>query len=515
MCPNNVYTVCINVVRAHRTALISMPKYDHTVDFYIQDFPRTLFPMETNRVLIEKFPEQVGDFIYVKITHKKESELSFLQQTRAYASKPGHHLRRTAKLDPVAEFFIYDLAYRSRASFKKSSKKSRENYGYRFEKGKPISAASSYRGFKTAVHGSLKKYKYCAKFDISSYFNSIYHHDLVMWFNDVAGSDEDAQFFDKFLKQTNSGRSIDCLPHGLYPTKMLGSHFLSFVDNANRLASPQMLRFMDDFYLFSDDLETLISDFIQIQRMLGEKGLSINPAKTKLGDIEHLDVEKEVDEIKLRLLHRRRHAILASGGDEEWEDEDERLDEEEMEYLLALLKKSQIEEEDAELILALMRDYGSDVLEYLPEFLERFPNLSKNVFYFCQHVDDKEAVGNAVLKFVGDTERLTEYQIFWLAKLLESQLLSTNAAGDLLARLYEHPNATDITRAKILEIPEKRFGMSDLREEQLRTGASMWPSWAAAVGARIEKKANRNHLLGYFSNGSQMNKLIADCVRKL
>lgn len=494
-----------------------MPKYDHTVDFYIQDFPRTLFPMETNRVLLEKFPEQVGDYIYRRITHKKdrESELSFLQQTRTYASKPGHHLRRTAKLDPVAEFFIYDLAYRNRSSFRRSAKRSRENFGYRFEKGKPISAASSYRGFKTAVHAALKKYKFCAKFDISSYFNSIYHHDLVPWFNDIAGSEEDAQFFDKFLKQTNSGRSIDCLPHGLYPTKMLGSHFLCFVDNANRLDSPQMLRFMDDFYLFSDDLESLIADFIQVQRMLGEKGLSINPSKTKLGDIEHLDVEKEVDEIKLRLLHRRRHAILASGGDEEWEDEKDRLDEEETEYLLALLKESQIEEEDAELILSLMRDYGSDVLEYLPEFLERFPNLSKNIYYFCQHVDDKSAIGDAVLEFVQDTERLTEYQIFWLAKLLESQLLDTKPASELLALLFEHPNATVITRAKILEIPEKRFGMSDLREEQLRTGASNWPSWAAAVGSRIEKKANRNHLLHYFSNGSPMNDLIAACVKKL
>jgi hypothetical protein len=501
---------------------MTMAKYDHTVDFYVQDFPRTLFPMGTNRVLVEKFPQLVGDFIYGRITHKKEkdSELSFLPQTRAYASKPGHHLRRTAKLDPVAEFFIYDLVYRNRSSFKKSAKKSRESFGYRFEKGKPISAASSYRGFKTAVHEALKQYKFCAKFDISSYFNTIYHHDLVQWFNDVAGSEEDAQFLDKFLKQTNSGRSIDCLPHGLYPTKMLGSHFLSFVDNANRLESPQLLRFMDDFYIFSDDLESVVADFIQVQRMLGEKGLSVNPAKTTLGDIEHLDIEREVDDIKLRLLHRRRHAILASGGDEdllneESEDEEERLDEEETEYLLALLKDSQMEEEDAELILALMRDYGSDVLEYLTEFLERFPNLSKNIFYFCQHVEDKEALGAAVLEFVKSNERLTEYQIFWLAKLLETQLLETKSASELLARLYEHPNGTEITRAKILEIPEKRFGMSDLREEQLRTGASNWPSWGAAVGSRIEKKANRNHLLTYFSNASPTNELIATCVRKL
>jgi len=66
-----------------------------------------------------------------------------------------------------------------------------------------------------------------------------------------------------------------------------------------------------------------------------------------------------------------------------------------------------------------------------------------------------------------------------------------------------------------LEIPEKRFGMKELREEQLKTGASNWLSWASAVGSRKEKKANKNHLLSYFANGSPMNKLIADCIKSL
>ena len=105
--------------------------------------------------------------------------------------------------------------------------------------------------------------------------------------------------------------------------------------------------------------------------------------------------------------------------------------------------------------------------------------------------------------------------MFWLAKTLETYLLDVSGAGDILSGLYEHSNATDITKAKILEIPERRYGLGDLREEHLRTGASGWLSWSSAVGARIEKKKNRNHLLSYFANGSPVNELISRCVQKI
>jgi hypothetical protein len=86
-----------------------MAAFDKTISFYAIDFPRTLFPLDTNLVLVETSAAELGDFIYGGITHKKEKEstYSFLPQVRVYAAKPHHHLRRTAKLDPVAEFFRF------------------------------------------------------------------------------------------------------------------------------------------------------------------------------------------------------------------------------------------------------------------------------------------------------------------------------------------------------------------------------------------------------------------------
>jgi hypothetical protein len=492
-----------------------MPTYDRTVEFYRFDFPRTLFPMETNRFLVEGFAADLGGFVYQKITNSKDSAYTFLPQTRAYAAKPQFHLRRTAKLDPVAEFFIYDLVYRNRAAFRASGSKRRLDFGYRFTAGRPLSPMQSFRDFRGAVKSALSAFEYCAKFDVSSYFNSIYHHDLVAWFSNIAKSESDALFFDKYLKQTNAGRSIDCLPHGLYPSKMLGAHFLSFIEHGSRLASDLTLRFMDDIYVFSDSRADVIGDFVTLQRMLGERGLSVNPSKTTLGRVEEIDVEGHIDALRESLLERRSLVVTGSGADLDPDDDsDDTLSQEESDYLKALLRNPEIDENDAELVLALMREHSDDLLGNLEDFLRRFPNLSKSIFHFCSHIEDKSDLLSVVNSILKSDAELTEFQLFWLAKIFEEHLTDEGGAADVVQRLYEHPNATDISRAKVLEIGDRRFGLAELREEHLRTGQSGWLSWSSAVGTRVEKKKNRNHVLGYFSNGSPLNQLIARCVKQ-
>lgn len=116
------------------------------------------------------------------------------------------------------------------------------------------------------------------------------------------------------------------------------------------------------------------------------------------------------------------------------------------------------------------------------------------------------------MSYLESKAQITEYQLFWFGMMVEGYLLKTPSAGDLLISLYEHPNATSITKAKILEIPEKRFGLGDLREEQLKTGQSDWLAWTAAVGARVHPKGQRNQLLKYFRKSSPMNRLIGEFV---
>jgi hypothetical protein len=55
-------------------------------------------------------------------------------------------------------------------------------------------------------------------------------------------------------------------------------------------------------------------------------------------------------------------------------------------------------------------------------------------------------------------------------------------------RRLPHLQKFDISSAKVLEIPEQRFGMPELRHEHLRVGKSDWPHEVATspgIGSRI------------------------------
>jgi hypothetical protein len=501
-----------------RKVRLTKPGYS-SAEFFLEDYPKTLFPLRTNKILAEAGFKKILEFAHknapARTSEVSPESASFLAQKRVSAMKVGWHLRRTFKLDPVAEAFLYDLVYRNRSLFRKSFSEKRECFGYRFVEGKPLDATSSYRAFKGASSEYAGKFKFGISFDIASYFNSIYHHDLVKWFDERGASEADVALFGKFLREISSGRSVDCLPQGLYPSKMIGSDFLKFIDNSNRLSSNYLIRFMDDVALFSNTREDLWADFYIIQDLFGQKGLSVNPSKTILME-EQLDVEKKVDSVRKSLLKKRRRLII-TGYDVEIEETEivRKLSARETSSLKRMLSQPHLEEADAELVLALMGAHSSDVLARFGDLLREFPNLAKNMYVFSRNISDKEALSKSVLDHLRKTSIIPEYQLFWLGMMLEDYMLDTSVAGDLLSALYAHPWATSVTKAKILEIPEMRFGLPELREQQLQEGKSDWLAWSAAVGSRSNKKASRNYALNYFKNASSINNLIAGIISDL
>lgn len=211
-------------------------------------------------------------------------------QQRCYSAKRGYNLRRTVKLDPVAEFFIYDVVFRNRKSFRADHRTSRQSFGYRFTSGRPEGSNIAYSNYKSAIATARSTYRLTLKADIATYFNSIYHHDLVSTVREIGWADADSEALGQFLREANAGRSIDCLPHGIHPCKVLGSEFLRFVDNSYKLRSSTGLRFLDDIHLFDDSERKLTSDLIALQELLGEKGLSLNDSKTGLGAVADIEL---------------------------------------------------------------------------------------------------------------------------------------------------------------------------------------------------------------------------------
>ena len=490
-----------------------------TVRFYESDFGATLFPLKTNLLLIQYHGPEISEYIYQRVLSATHPQDSFLPQQRVYATKPHGHLRRTAKLDPVAEYFLYDVVYRNRGVFRPEVSEFRRSFGYRFKDGKRIPVRTAHSEYRHELNVCAGGYKHNLQFDIASYFNSMYHHDIMHWFEGKESVTEgDAHALSQYFREINSGRSIDFMPHGVYPAKMIGSEFLKFIDLHGPLRSHKIVRFMDDVSLFDDDPAVLKSDFHRIQQLLGQFALNVNPSKTAF-DNSVGDIKETLSEIQqsLKEIVTEHIEILTASGVEALETEvdvQKTLGTQQIEVLLALLQQDSLEEGDADLILSFMRFHSDSLLEHLPVLLRRFPNLIKHIHSVCREVTEKADLAAVILAFLNESSTFLEYQLFWIGAIAEDYLLGHGCYGDILLRLYELTSDQKIARAKVLEIPEQSFGLKEIRGEYLKTGQSDWLSWSSAVGTQSLRSAERNYLLSYFRKGSIMNYLVAECVAK-
>ena len=480
-------------------------------DFYLGDFEGTLFPMETCKFLIEHSAQEISDFI-AKISDPNEKNHFFLSQETVFAAKPKHHLRRTLKLDPIAEFYLYEMAYKNKSIFRKNKNSKRYNVGYRFSNGIPIPVSESYKEFNSLIKKYKDEYKYFMRFDISAYFNSIYHHDITNWFSSQKVTQTDVQLFGQFMREINTGFSIDFLPHGLYPSKMLGSHFLSYIDYSELIKSEQMLRFMDDFIIFSNNKDLLVRDFETIQKLLGQKSLNLNSEKTVIFSEREFSIKEKVDEVKEGIFEKFQISLGSGIETAEYTEVVRELSREEVEYLLKLLNDDSVADTEAGLVLDCVYEHTSDFAIQVANFIYKFPYLAKKIYHKCELIEDKNGLTEGLLSLLSTAYHLSEYQLFWIARITESYLLETENGGKILAALYEHKDSTTISKAKILEIPELRFGMPEWREIHLKNGSSSWLSWSSAIGMRNDSNLTRNYLMGYFSKSSAINKLIGECV---
>lgn len=490
-----------------------------TFNFIKADFASTLFPLKTNLLVAEKHEEEVSAYIYQKILNDKHEGDNFLPQQRVYATKPRGHLRRTVKLDPVAEYFIYDITYRNRAAFRSEVSPTRRSFGYRFQEGAHIPVHASYKEYQQALTDNAAKFEHNLQFDIASYFNCLYHHDIAHWFSDKQGvSEVDSNALGKFFREINAGRSVDFLPQGIYPCKMIGNEFLKVVDLSGLLKSEVLVRFMDDFTLFGSNADVLQQDFLKIQQLLGNFALNINPGKTfynkSIGEVEttlsalHESLIEIVSEI---------HEVHGASGVELVELEEEvaiSLSDDQVNALVELLKNESLDEADADRILGFLRSHSDSLLEHLPLLLRKFPNLTKHIHSICSGVSEKKELAALLLEHLTKETFFLEHQLFWLACIVEDHLLGHGCYGEVLMKIFELTEGFKIARAKVLEIPEQGFGFKEIRSEYLKTGQSDWLSWASAIGTRSLKAAERNYALDYFSKGSPMNFLIAGCAKK-
>lgn len=121
-------------------------------------------------------------------------------------------------------------------------------------------------------------YPYILKCDIHSYFASIDHERLKEFVERYEADADIREIVFKFLDLTEVG-----LPLGLQQNQLLANLFLSELDHMikSKWHAEYYGRYMDDFYILSDDPAWLAELLSEIDRYVQSIGLTLNP-KTKI-----------------------------------------------------------------------------------------------------------------------------------------------------------------------------------------------------------------------------------------
>ncbi|MDN4619290.1 RNA-directed DNA polymerase [Paenibacillus sp. PsM32] len=431
----------------------------------------------------------------------------FMSQPWVYALKDSKHFRQTFLLDPIAQIFLYDFVYRNREYFEQKNYSNRESFGYTFQGDAYPSQSKEYKRFSVRRDSLKSQYNYVGKIDISNFFNNIYHHDIVSYIARIINQTE-AEKLGKFLREINEGRSTSCFPQGLFPVKVIGSSFLSFIEASREINCEYIIRFMDDIYLFSNKEETILNDIFYIQKLIGEKGLHLNEEKTEI-IYRNEETNESIESIKVSLLQKRRLIINSYSDSDDLDDrEEEELTEQESIFLKEMLHEKNIEDEDIELILSLLTTTESETIELTRLVLYRSPQFIKNLYYNIKRsymtlsediIDEFEIYLNK--------DYIPEYSLFWITKILIDFTELNELIANILINVYKHSSITNVTKCLILELQENNYGFLELKKHVAR-GHAPELIISAMTGLISHEKGNRNQIYKYVGKSNSMLRTI-------
>jgi hypothetical protein len=218
--------------------------------FIEADHRRWIFPLRTPLAYAKVGEKELRDHISKRILDPKQPD-GFVAGHVAFSRKDAYHLRRVFVLDPISTFFLYDFVLTNRSHFPKAAQGERQSFGHALHRGVPVDAFAAYHEFRRRKYALRRKYGFFAHLDIFNCFNSFYHHDVASFVTTSIGL-RAGEAFGQFLRELNAGVSVACFPQGIYPAKVIGNAYLSFVEKSRSLRVQALIRFLDDIVLFSD-----------------------------------------------------------------------------------------------------------------------------------------------------------------------------------------------------------------------------------------------------------------------
>lgn len=157
----------------------------------------------------------------------------------------------------------------------------------------------SYNSFRKhiGVLCTSGKYKYVLRADIASYFYRIYQHVVGNLLYSSGANKDAVSFLEKFLMQLSQNASHGII-QGVLPSDFLGNFALCDIDAQHSLGDLEFGRYVDDMYIFFQELNKAKLHKVNLSSWLRRDGLTLNEAKTKIYKVEDLlKEETELDRL--------------------------------------------------------------------------------------------------------------------------------------------------------------------------------------------------------------------------
>src|SRR5262249_51080 len=156
---------------------------------------------------------------------------------------------------------------------------------------------AEYHAFRRRKYELVSEHGFFAQLDVFNCFNSFYHHEVTSFVTEKT-TQALGSAFGQFLRELNAGVSVACFPPGLYPPKVIGNAYLSFIENSRKLKAHGVARFLDDVVLAGPSRRDVEDNILELQYLLDKHHLSLNDSKTFVGEKGQRFQERKLDRMK-------------------------------------------------------------------------------------------------------------------------------------------------------------------------------------------------------------------------
>lgn len=188
------------------------------------------------------------------------------------------------------------------------------------------SVSDCFGDFTQATDALAKKWTHVLKADISSFFERIYHHNLVNFLSSSGAPTEAVRALEKLLLSFTHKDSHGII-QGVFPSDFLGNVYLCPLDAELAVQDIDSTRYVDDLHLFFESQLAAKAFLVRLCQHLRREGLNLNEAKTQIEKTESLMQEDSVireafEKARLELLTVVSPIVEVTYGFSEWMEPD-------------------------------------------------------------------------------------------------------------------------------------------------------------------------------------------------